>query len=1121
MSATTVNDESVRTKRPSSVHERRAATQPQGTRPGRERARTWQATVPLWTGRVLQLVACTLLLVAIPHVILPDGVYWAASYFAFFGLTPQPFLFDAVLFFLIGSAAKRRKRWALVFFVVFELPTVTLPIWDLLVGSAAGTLSTAAEDVVVSDTVAAAIAAAFTVLLLLTRKEFSARLEPASYARSAAMFGGGVVIAVITGGVLSQAFPGRLTSKSDGWWSAANAAIGLEPGVWLLDDTTSRLDPGVEVLISSISAAALLIAVILLLRTAREQRLLSATDELQLRRVLAESRTEDSLAYFATRRDKSVVFSPDRGAAVSYRLFGGVALASGDPLGREQAWANAVEAWLGVVRSYGWIPAVLASTERGAALYSRHGMRGTVLGEEAIVHTDRASARALLHAPHLAAARRRVRRAGYTVRLRRQSDCTADELRAIVELAEGWRTDAEERGFSMTLSRVADPSDCSSVIATAHDRQGATKAILVFVPWNRDGLSLDVMRRHPDAVNGTTEFVVTSLVSEAASWGIVRISLNFAVFRDVLVRGARMGAGPVLRMKRSVLLLMSKRWQLDSLRRANEKYEPVWRPRLFLWDRGVSFGRVALAAAGAEGFLSVLFRGRHRSAPRRPDSFPSLVAAVEAVEPEQPVHRVRSATRVRQERAERLRDEGVELYPASVPRTHSIEETVQAWRAATDPAPEGDFAVAGRIVARRRHGGVAFLDLVEDHRRIQLIATEDGTDGFRRFVHLDRGDIVAVTGRAERSRTGEPSIAVRTWQLAAKSLREPPGTHTGLRDAETRVRHRHIDLATDPYAAELVRARSRAVRALRDGLLDSGYLEVETPILQNTHGGANARPFRTHINAYDRELSLRIAPELALKKLIVAGFPRVFEIGRNFRNEGVDSTHNPEFTAMEAYRAFADYTDMRRLAEELITRMAIATTGSSALVSPDGERVDLTEPWRVVTVCEAVSDAIGVPVSPTLDPDVLREIARAYRVATSPSDAAGVIVEKLYEQMVEPKTTAPTFYTDFPIETSPLARQHRCTPGLAERWDLVAFGMELGTAYTELSDPMDQRRRLTAQSLKASLGDPEAMDVDERFLEALEYGMPPTGGLGLGVDRIVMLLTGATIRQTLAFPFVR
>jgi lysyl-tRNA synthetase class 2 len=296
---------------------------------------------------------------------------------------------------------------------------------------------------------------------------------------------------------------------------------------------------------------------------------------------------------------------------------------------------------------------------------------------------------------------------------------------------------------------------------------------------------------------------------------------------------------------------------------------------------------------------------------------------------------------------------------------------------------------------------------------------------------------------------------------------------------------------------------------------------VETPVLQAVHGGANARPFVTRSNAYDMRLYLRIAPELYLKRLAVGGVAKVFELGRTFRNEGVDATHNPEFTMLEAYEAYGDYTTMREVTRELVVAAAVAAHGAPVLRRPDGTEVDLSGGWPVLTVHDAVARALGEPVTPDTPRDELRALAARAKVPLNPGWDRGHVLLELYERLVEEQTGAPTFYTDFPTEVSPLTRAHRKDPRLAERWDLVAYGAELGTAYTELIDPVEQRRRLTEQSLRAAGGDPEAMELDEDFLQALEYAMPPTGGLGLGVDRLVMLLTGRSIRETVPFPLVR
>jgi lysyl-tRNA synthetase class 2 len=1067
----------------------------------------------LWLGRWLQLVAVTLVLVALPWAFVPDQVYWAASYFALLGLTPEPFIFNALLLGLVGAAAKRRKRGVVVFIVLFEIPVALTAGMMLVLLDLTGPPDWGA---VALDGAAGLVALGLIGLVLACRQQFSARLSPANWRAALAALLGGVVTAVLAGGIYTELRPGGLESPHQGWLWALLGAVGLFPNVVLADDVGIWPQPAV-LLVTSISAAGLLAAVLILVRSAQRQRLLSRADELEVRRLLAESKTEDSLAYFATRRDKSVLFTEDHKAAVSYRVVGGVALASGDPLGPGQHWGEAVAHWLKTMRSFGFRPAATSTSEAAADCYARHGLRSLVMGEEAILRTDGHTARDLLADKELAAARRRVRRAGYRARVRRQADCSPDELALIARLADDWRQGGPERGFSMALSRVGDPTDGQAVVVTAHDRFDQMMGLLIFAPWNRDGLSLDVMRRHPAAVGSVTEFMVTALVARAEELGVTRLSLNFAMFRETFVAGARAGAGRLLRAQRALLMVASRWWQLDSLRRANEKYHPLWRRRLLNWERGLSLLRVGAAVARAEGFLPGP-RWRPEAEAVTPE-FCRQVAALEAVraeaEPKRP-----AAVAARRRKAATLAEAGVELYPAAVPTSCGPAQVL-----ADGSVWDGrEMTAVGRIVGRRRHGGVAFLDLLdlaERRTRLQVIASADRTVRYRELGRLDLGDIVSVSGRLGHSRTGWPSLIGDDWRLAAKSLQPLPGQCAGRRRPAGRRLPRHVELACDSAAADLIVARSKAVGALRQGLLQAGYLEVETPILQAVHGGANARPFRTHINAHHVDLSLRIAPELALKRLVVAGFPQVFEIGRNFRNEGVDASHNPEFTAVEAYCAWADYQTMRRLARELIWAMAVAVHGRPVALAPDGTTLDLDQPWPQVTVCRAVSQAVGVEVSPDGDPAALRRAAADHGLAVRPGAGPGRLIEDLYAALVEPATVAPTFYTDFPAETSPLARPHRSVSGLAERWDLVACGMELGTAYSELTDPVEQRRRLMDQSLRAAHGDPEAMEVDESFLEALEFGLPPTGGLGLGVDRLVMLLTGANIRQTLTFPFVR
>jgi lysyl-tRNA synthetase class 2 len=387
---------------------------------------------------------------------------------------------------------------------------------------------------------------------------------------------------------------------------------------------------------------------------------------------------------------------------------------------------------------------------------------------------------------------------------------------------------------------------------------------------------------------------------------------------------------------------------------------------------------------------------------------------------------------------------------------------------------------------------------------------------------VDIGDHVGVAGEVITTRRGELSVLARWWRLTAKSLRPLPDKYRGLADPEALVRQRYLDLVTNQQSRDVLRVRSAALHALRRSLVTRGYLEVETPILQRVHGGANARPFITHSNAYDLPLHLRIAPELYLKRLAVGGVERVYEIGRSFRNEGVDSSHNPEFTILEAYQAYADYEGMLRLTRDLIREAAIAACGSPVVRAPGSdEEVDISGDWPVRTVHEAVSAALGEEVTPDTEVTVLRKLCDRAGVPHDPTWVGGAVLLEMYERLVESQTLAPTFYKDFPTDVSPLARPNRRDPRLSERWDLVAFGIEVGTAYSELVDPVEQRARLTEQSLLAAGGDPEAMELDEEFLHALEYGMPPTGGLGIGVDRLIMLLTGRSIRETLPFPLLR
>ncbi len=481
--------------------------------------------------------------------------------------------------------------------------------------------------------------------------------------------------------------------------------------------------------------------------------------------------------------------------------------------------------------------------------------------------------------------------------------------------------------------------------------------------------------------------------------------------------------------------------------------------------------------------------------------------------------------RVRVAKMERLKSAGIEPYPVGYPRTDTIAAIRQRHGdLAADTATGEQVGVTGRVMLYRTGGKLCFATIKDGTGEIQVMVSlaRIGADGLAAWKSdVDLGDQVGVTGEVITSRSGELSVLADSFAITAKSLRPLPDKHAGLTDPESRRRLRYLDLIVNPSARQFAELRAAVTRAIREELHRQGFLEAETPMLQALHGGANARPFETHINAYDMPMYLRIALELYLKRLVVGGIEKVYELGRNFRNEGADATHNPEFTMLEAYEAYGDYRTVGELTRSLILRSAEAGIGGTVVRRPDGSEHDIGGDWPWVGVHEAISLALGEEVTPDLGAGQLRKLAGQANVAVQPSWNAGQVVLELYEHLVEGRTVEPTFYRDFPVEVSPLTRAHRTDPRVAERWDLVAFGAEIGTGYSELVDPVEQRARLTAQSLLAAGGDHDAMQLDEDFLRALEHGMPPTGGMGMGIDRVLIMLTGASIRDTLLFPFVR
>ena len=1036
--------------------------------------------------------------------------------------------------FLGLIAASLRRRTRLSWWVV-----VLLYFGPSFVGSLVGGFSQ--PPVFIS----AAILFVLLGVTIAARREFDARLEPGNGWRALGTLLGGLIIASGFGLLLVWGFPGSLKTSGDKVaWAVNHVFGGLGTASTL--DIAGRPPALVTFLCGLFGGLAFVASAWVLFRPTRSHALLDPEQERQVRALLLARGEQDSLGYFATRRDKAVIFSPSGKAAVTYRVVFGTSLASGDPIGDPEAWPQAIEAWLDEARVYAWTPGVIGASEEAAHAFQRAGLDALQLGDEAIIEVaeftlDGRAMRGVRQAV------RRIEKSGYRSRIRRHADLLPEEMTSVVARADAWRDTEDERGFSMALGRLGDPADGQCVLVEALDEDGELRALLSFVPWGEHGLSLDLMRRDRGSDNGLVEFMVVELTNAYRRLNVDRISLNFAMFREVFEEGGRIGAGPFIRLARSVLLFFSRWWQLESLYRANAKYRPAWEPRLMCFRSTRDLPRISVAMGIAEGFVSVpsfgtlLRRGRTSmvavadTAARAPS--PAVTGSTVPPPGEEPTEAegrgpyadLPEQMRVRRMKLDRLRAEGVDPYPVGFARTATAAD-VRAAHAGLPPGSRTgvDVAVAGRVVLSRTAGRLCFATIQDGTGRIQFMLGVDriGPQALRRWNHdVDLGDHVGVRGEVVTSRRGELSVAADEWTLTAKCLRPLPDKHHGLHDPEARVRLRHVDLITNPAARQMLRLRGRAVTAMREFLGGLDFVEVETPMLQRVHGGANARPFITHINAYDMRLYLRIAPELFLKRLAVGGEERVFELNRNFRNEGADATHNPEFTMLEAYQAYADYDTMLVLVRELIQHVAARAFGAQLARRADADgavtEYDLSGQWRVKTVNEAISEALGEPVDNDTSPERLAKLCDSAGIPHNSKWGRGAVVLEMYEHLVERRTVEPTFYKDFPAEVAPLTRRHRVDARMAERWDLVAFGTEIGTAYSELVDPIEQRERLTAQSLLAAKGDPEAMEVDEDFLAALEYAMPPTGGLGLGVDRLIMMLTGANIRQSLLFPMAK
>ncbi len=1047
-----------------------------------------------------------------------------------FNVPVGPGLLDVVILAIFAAAASRRKRLTLWITVAVQLAGGAGSLVVLLDQS--GPLPLPRLIVAVVSLVVAVMSVP---LVVLARPAFPGRIMRGSITGALAILIVGLGLNTVFGlGMMS------LVDRHRGggtYWVLARVLGTAISSVF----THSVYPPGPKLLGLVLSFWSAVVAILALVYFLRSQRMPGRTpaDDLFERSLLARW-DGDSLGYFATRDDRSVIASTDSHAAISYGVAFGVCMAGGDPLGDPQSWDNAIAQWRAQCARFGWIPAAISVSEVGARAFRNQGFIVKSMGDEAVIHTVRFDINAPQMRP-LAQSVRRARRAGIDISIRQLADIDPAERLELAEAAEEYRS-GEERGFSMSLERILEPIDERTTVVVARDTSGAIEALLTFVPWGARSVSLTLMRRRPDSVNGIIEAMVVALIEHGSEGAIERISLNFAMFRRIFDEGIAVDATWRDRLMRKVMLVASRFWQLDSLYESNARYQPEWVPRYFCFLTFAEATPVIIAAGVLEGFLPQLGQ-RTRQHWDVTDEHLERVREIdtEAAASRLPVSRLPEQVQVRRDKARRLAQAGMDPWPPGVDLGEAPGVLADEGRL-LDMGRTSDRQIhtGGRLRAVRDHGGVVFADIEHSGGMIQLILDASVLTAEERQLWrlVDMGDLIAVGGRLARSRRGEPSVLVESWRMAAKSLRPLPARGTQL-DARTRTRDRVVQFLTDSTTLDLLRGRSRALAEVRTVLDDQGYMEVETPMLHPVKGGANARPFVTHLNAYGTDVYLRIAPELYLKRLMVAGLDAIFEMGRSFRNEGADATHNPEFTSLEAYRSGGDYQTMRVLTQELIQRAAIAVNGRCVCLRPVGtagaedapvvahlggidlEEFDLSGQWPVVTVHEAISRAVGRPVSPDTSADELARLCREHGIELPPVLDDGSLVGALYDELVEARTIAPTFFTDFPASSSPLTRKHRRDPRLAERWDLVAFGMELGTAYTELTDPIDQRDRFTRQSLAAAAGDPEAMSVDTDFLSDLELGMPPTGGVGIGMDRMVMLLTGMPIRQILAFPFVR
>ncbi|MCE5290585.1 MAG: bifunctional lysylphosphatidylglycerol synthetase/lysine--tRNA ligase LysX [Nocardiaceae bacterium] len=987
--------------------------------------------------------------------------------------------------------AKRVAWWALIVMAVVV---------------AGGHAIVMTQQVDLDSGIAFGISAGVLAILVALQPQFPQHSRWPSVGKTiAAVIAFGLVFTAIGYGIIALA-PGRLAAQ-DQLWYAANRVVmfGLLPNSY----DTGVVTIGVDTALGALGAAAFLAVLAVVRLTQRTSNTLTEVDESAIQALIARSDVNDSLAYFSTRRDNSVVFAPSGKAAVAYRTGVGVSMAVGDPVGNQEAWPHAIEAWLEMCRNHNWIPAATGASKLGARAYRRAGLSTLRVASEAILNPTEFD----LSAPEFKAIRlagNRLRKQGLTVRVRRQADIAAAELAAVHKRAAQWADTHTERGFHRSLGRIGEPSDTESLLVEAVG-PGGPVAMMSLVPWGATGATVDLLCRDESAPGGITELMMSELVLASAALGLTRISFGFTDVDNTATSG----------MAR-IPLFLSRWWQQDSSRAANEQYRPKWVPRYVAYPAG-RVSRVSIASGVIEGrrrAASTFTSGRTRIdrsilADLLESPIPQPLPVLSR-QPQRPEH-----VRVRIDKLARLAEAGIPGYPPAYQPTHTIA-------AARDAVSGTRVRLTGRLLAWRDLGGLGFAKLRDATGDIQVMvdANRCGEDKAATFGSMfDLGDLIEVSGPIGRARKAEISLFAMDWRLVTKSLHPLPDRHKGLVSPEAKVRQRHVELATNPSAREVARARSVVLHSIRSSLAGWDYLEAETPILQSNSNGLNARSFRTQADVFGLELRLRTTPALQLKQLAIGGLERVYELGRSFADSGTSAQHNPEFTTLHAFEAHIGYGEMVTRCQEMVQQAALAVHGQALSFRQRYDGVmrpfDIGGPWPVRTFYEAVSEAAGQPVNAGTTISTLRIMCETAGITPRHTWDEGRLAYALYERLVVARTELPTFYRDFPVTMAPMARALATDEDLAERCDLVAWGSILGSVHTELTDPLEQRRRLALEESRALAGDVDAIRANDAYLEALEFGMLPTAGLWLDVDRVITLITGRTVRESLAFPFVK